>query len=233
MSPGVNFLLAWLSKPSKADASLDKEIFMFNVCPKCGEYSVEKSVDASGPFAICPFCGYAHPFLQLPLFLITGSSGSGKTTICLELISLVHECVILESDILWGAFPATAEHNYRDYRNLWLRVAKNVGQNGRSVALCGTAIPEQFEACPERRYFSTLHYLAMVCDDQLLEERLKQRPAWRQSGSAEYIEGMIQFNRWLKDHASSTCPPMTLFDTSHRSIIETVRDVAQWIRQRL
>ncbi len=148
-------------------------------------------------------------------------------------VAHVHECVILESDILWGAFPATAEHNYRDYRNLWLRVAKNVGQNGRSVVLCGTAIPEQFEACPERRYFSTLHYLAMVCDDQLLEERLKQRPAWRQSGSAEYIEGMIQFNRWLKEHASSTCPPMTLFDTSHRSIIETVRDVAQWIRQRL
>jgi hypothetical protein len=41
---------------------------MFNVCPKYGEYSVEKPIDASGPFAICPFCGYAHPFLQLPPF---------------------------------------------------------------------------------------------------------------------------------------------------------------------
>src|SRR5437762_10497370 len=87
-----------------------KEGFMFNVCPKCGEYSVEKPIDASGPFAICPFCGYAHPFLQLPLFIITGSSGSGKTTICLELIPLVQECVILESDILWGAFPADPEN---------------------------------------------------------------------------------------------------------------------------
>jgi len=131
MSPGVNFLLAWLSKPSKADASLDKEIFMFNVCPKCGEYSVEKSIDASGPFAFCPFCGYTHLFLQLRLFLITGSSGSGKTTICLEFISLVHVCVILEAVILWVAFPATEVHNYRDYRNLCLLVAINVGQIGR------------------------------------------------------------------------------------------------------
>jgi len=210
-----------------------KEGFMFNVCPKCGEYSVEKPIDASGPFAICPFCGYAHPFLQLPLFIITGSSGSGKTTICLELIPLVQECVILESDILWGAFPADPENNYRDYRNLWLRVAKNVGQSGRPVVLCGTATPEQFEACPERRYFSTLHYLTMICDDQLLEERLKQRPVWRQSGSTESIKGMIRFNRWLREHASSTYPPMTLLDTSHRSISETVRDVTQWLHQRL
>ncbi len=206
---------------------------MFNVCPKCGEYSVEKTIDASGPRAICPCCSYAHPFLQLPLFIITGPSGSGKSTICLELIPLVHECVILESDILWGAFPATSENNYRDYRNMWLRVAKNIGQSGQPVVLCGTALPEQFEACPERRYFSTLHYLAMVCNDRLLEERLKQRPTWRQSGSRESIGGMIRINRWLKEHASTTQPPMTLYDTSHRSITETTRDVGQWIRQRL
>lgn len=206
---------------------------MFNVCPQCGEYSVEKTIDASGPFAICPYCGYAHPFLQLPLFLITGPSGAGKTTICLELVPLLRECVILESDILWGAVPATPENNYRDYRNLWLRVAKNVGQSGRPVVLCGTAIPEQFEVCPERRYFSTLHYLAMVCDDQLLEERLKQRPAWRHPGSTESIETMIRFNQWLKEHAPTTHPPMTLFDTSHQSILETVRDVARWIQLRL
>src|SRR6266496_6638262 len=70
----------------------------------------------------------------------------------------------LVSDILWGAVPATPANNYSDYRNMWLRVAKNIGQAGRPVVLCGTAIPEQFETCPERRYFSTLHYLAMVCD---------------------------------------------------------------------
>jgi 2-phosphoglycerate kinase len=116
---------------------------------------------------------------------------------------------------------------------VWLRVAKNIGQNGRPVVLCGTAIPEQFETCPERRYFSTLHYLAMVCDEELLEERLKQRPKWRQAGSVEFIEEMFRFNRWLKQHASTTQPPMTLYNTSHWSIGETTRDVAQWIRQRL
>lgn len=206
---------------------------MFNVCPQCGEYSVEKTIDPSGPFAICPFCHYAHPFLRQPLFIITGPSGVGKTTVCLALVPLMQEGVVMESDILWGAFPATPENNYCDYRNMWLRVAKNIGQAGRPVVLCGTALPEQFETCPERRYFSTLYYLAMVCDDSLLRERLQQRPQWRGSGSNDVVERMVQFNRWLKEHATVTNPPIALYESSYQSVQETTKGVAQWIRERL
>jgi hypothetical protein len=44
---------------------------------------------------------------------------------------------------------------------------------------------------------------------------------------------MVQFNRWLKANASLTGPPMTLYDTSHKDIDETVAFIANWIRQRL
>ena len=99
--------------------------------------------------------------------------------------------------------------------------------------LCGTVIPEQFEGCPERRYFTTLYYLAIVCDDDLLEERLQHRPAWRQSHTPAFLADMLQFNRWLKANAHTTSPPMTLCDTSHQSIAETVTYVTEWIRQHL
>jgi hypothetical protein len=206
---------------------------MFSVCPNCGEYCVEKSIDTSGPFAVCPCCHYAHPFLQQPLFIISGASGTGKTTVCLSLISKLHECVVLEQDILWGIVPATPEDNYRSYRNVWLRIAKNIGQSGRPVVLCGTAIPEQFEECPERRYFSILYYLTLVCNDDLLVERLQGRPEWRQTHTPEFLEDMVQFNSWLKANADITRPPMTLCDTSHQQIDETVAFIAHWIRQRL
>lgn len=206
---------------------------MFDVCPNCGEYSVEKSIDPTGPFAICPYCQYAHPFLQQPLFIITGASGTGKTAVCLALLSVLKECVVMESDILWGVVPATPEDNYRSYRNVWLRVAKNIGQAGRPVVLCGTALPDQLEDCPERRYFSTIHYLAMVCKDDVLIERLQSRPAWRQTHSPEFRENMVQFNRWLRENAHLTNPPMTLCDTSHWPVDETVEEVAAWVRKRL
>ena len=206
---------------------------MFNVCPKCGEYSVEKIIDNSGPYAICPHCDHAHPFLMQPLFLIGGASGTGKTTVCLSLISMLKECVVLEQDILWGMVPATPEDNYRSYRNVWLRIAKNIGQAGRPVVLCGTAFPEQFEDCPERRYFSTLYYLTLVCDDDVLVKRLQRRPEWRMTHTPEFLEDMVQFNKWLKANASLTRPPMTLYDTSHQDIDEIVKYVAKWVRERL
>jgi len=206
---------------------------MFNVCPGCGEYSVEKSIDSSGPYAVCPHCHYAHPFLMQPLFLIGGASGTGKTTVSLSLVSILKECVVLEKDILWGLVKTSPADNYSSWSNVWLRIAKNIGQSGRPVVLCGTALPEQFEECPERRYFSILYYLTLVCDDDLLVERLQHRPEWRQTHTPEFLEDMVQFNRWLKANADITRPSMTLCDTSHQNIDETVAFIAKWIRQRL
>jgi AAA domain len=155
---------------------------VFNVCARCGEYVVEKVIDPTRSIAICPACGYEQPFLRQPLFLITGASGAGKTTVCRALTPRMrNRFVVLESDILWGPVPTSAEDDYRSYRNVWLRLAKNIGQAGLPVILCGTALPDQFETCPERPYFSTLHYLALVSDEATLKERLRQRPAWRQT----------------------------------------------------
>ena len=86
---------------------------MFNVCPGCGEYRADKVIDHAGSYAVCPCCGYQHKFLQLPLFILTGASGVGKTTTCLALAAKTTEVVVMESDILWRAefnqpIPTTA-----------------------------------------------------------------------------------------------------------------------------
>jgi predicted kinase len=202
---------------------------VFNVCPRCGEYAEEKVIDPEGPFAICPRCGYAHRFVRLPLFLLSGASGTGKSTICMELVGRASDHVVMESDILWMPEFATPEDDYRRYRNLWLRVAKNVHQAGRPVVLCGTAVPEQFEACPEARYFAGIHTLALVCTDDVLVQRLTDRPAWRQSATPEFIQRMLNFNRWLKANAALSTPPIALLDTSGLSIRQSVERVQQWL----
>lgn len=204
---------------------------MFNVCPQCGEYSEEKTIDVHGPFAICPVCGYAHRFERLPLFIVTGASGSGKSTIGLALVSRLRECVVIESDILWRPEFDTPLDGYRTYRNLWLRLAKNISQNGRPVVLIGSAVPQQFEPCPERRYFAELHFLALVADNDILEERLRARPAWRRSATADALATMLEFNRWLRQHATTATPPMSLLDTSHVSVEQCVTHAMAWIHQ--
>ena len=204
---------------------------MFNVCPACGEYSVEKEIDPSGPFAICPRCGHRERFRRLPLFVVTGASGSGKTSVCLRLPDRLPECVVLEMDVLWAPAFDTPEDNYASFRDVWLRLAKNVGQSGRPVVLGGTATPGDFERRQECRYFSGLHYLALVCDDAQLERRLRERPGWRRSSQPEFVARMLALNAWLK--ANGDVPSMALLDTTTLTIAETVGRVADWVRAQL
>ena len=203
---------------------------MFNVCPNCGEYRADKAIAPEGAYAICPDCRFRHKFVRLPLFILTGASGAGKSTVCLGLVAKMKEVVVMESDILWRAEFDQPETNYRDYRETWLRVCKNISQAGRPVVLCGVGVPAQFEQCIERRYFSELHYLALICDAQILVSRLRDRPPSRASSDDECIKKQVVFNRWLLNNARKTEPRMTLLDTSALTVDETVEKVERWVR---
>jgi adenylate kinase family enzyme len=206
---------------------------MFNVCPNCGELRADKAVVTDGgSYAVCPVCEHRHPFVRRPLFIITGASGVGKTTVCLGLVAKTKEFVVLDSDILWRNEFQQPEREYREYREMWLRVCKNISQAEKAVMLCGAGVPAQFEQCVERRYFSAIHYLALVCEDKVLASRLRSRPAWRasDSGEGEYIERHVAYNRWLKENAHTTQPPMTLIDTTDIAVDETVEEILRWAR---
>jgi hypothetical protein len=203
---------------------------MFNVCPGCGQYSDDKEIDEATCQAICRGCGHGHKFKRLPLFVITGASCTGKTTVGLNLPPLLPECVALESDILWRDEFSKPDNDYRDYRNLWLRMAKNISQSGRPVVLIGTSAPGQFEECNEARYFSAIKYLAFVCEEQELERRLRSRPQWRKSGTTEVIQCALSFNRWLIANAGGNAQ-LELVDTTHVSLDETINASVDWVHR--
>ena len=208
---------------------------MFNVCPSCGQYVVEKEIRPSGPGcaqAICPARGYAHPFAHLPLFVITGASGAGKSSMCLAAAAHDRQHVHLELDILWGALPASPADDYAGYYTPWLRLARNVAQGGRPVVLYGSAHPGQLEPSPERRYFSQVHYLALVCAPETLAARLHARPAWRASGSAEFIDNMLAYNAWFQAQALLPGSKIELLDTTGRSPEDTMAGLLAWLAAR-
>lgn len=206
---------------------------MYDVCSNCREYSENKPIDSTGPFVVCQICGYKHSFLQLPLFVVGGVSGTGKTTICLELTSKFTECVVLDSDLLWRAEFATPENNYYSFRSTWLEIAANISQSGRSIALFGIADPERFETLPARKYFSTIYYLLYTCGEKELVQRFQARPIRRQSHTPAFVEAMITFNRNLQAMAKTTQFPVTYFDTGDVSIRETSDYTKCWIQQKL
>jgi 2-phosphoglycerate kinase len=208
---------------------------MFNVCYQCGAYHADKIIDPSGPVAICPACGHSHRFQQLPLLLIGGASGVGKSTICQRLVGQVTEAVLLDGDILWRDEFNTPEENYRAFFETWLRMAKNIGQSGRSVVIFGAGfvVPANVEACVERRYFSQIHYLGLVCEAEVLATRLRARPQWRQSSHESFVQGQIHFNQWILDQSRKHNSPVEVIDTTDTEPVETAEAVHRWIVQKL
>src|ERR1043166_489441 len=200
---------------------------MFDICTACGLPHTEPELDEAGSL-VCPSCGDRRAFRRLPLLLVGGPAGAGKSTVGASLLGEMSEAVLIESDLLWRREFNTPEDGYNNYFRLGLRLPPR--PSARSGA--GFAGPPSGEPLPERRLFKAAHYLGLVCDDEALVARLRARPKWRNT-TPELVAEHVEFNRWLKEHAATTAPPVTLLDTTSATLRETTAQVAAWIRLRV
>jgi broad-specificity NMP kinase len=168
-----------------------------------------------------------EPNRKNKLFIITGASCIGKSTACEILFKNEKDYIILESDLLWSDVYNTPENNYKEYRELWMRVCSNISQIGMPVVLCGCATPEQFEVCYARKYFSEIIYIAIVAEKEVLIKRMKYG---RNVTDENWIKSSEQFNEWLKNNATKTTPNIILVDNTHMSLEETAKKIDEIIR---
>ena len=168
------------------------------------------------------------PTNKQPLFIITGASCVGKSTLCEELFKNEKDYIVLEGDLLWNDVYNTPDDDYSQYRRLWMRMCANISQIGMPVVLCGCAFPKQFENQPERDLFTDIHYLAVVCEDEVLEKRMREG---RNVEHENWIQSSLDFNNWLKENADKTNPKISLHDNSYLSPEQSAVFVNAWIRR--
>ncbi len=172
---------------------------------------------------------------KLPLLVVSGASGAGKTAVYQILLGKVNAVVMLEGDLIWRPEFDKPETKYREFFETWLRICRDISQSGRPVVMfnAGMGVPENIEPCVGRQYFSRVHYLALVCDDDVLADRLRQRPDRRSCSDPEYIKGQIEFNQWFKNEGPNVEPPIELIDNTTSIVEETAKQVASWIRSKV
>ena len=113
----------------------------------------------------------------LPLFVVTGASGAGKTTVTEPLRRLLPDCAVFEADLTLQV----AALGWETWRDTWLRLAHGEALNGRVTVLCGSLLPDQLDAVPARKLLGPIHFCDLDCPDDVLAARLRARPSWRHS----------------------------------------------------
>jgi broad-specificity NMP kinase len=192
------------------------------ICSACQAW-IEPIIDTVSSTETCPECGDTNAFTTFPIFIITGTSGAGKTAILPDLRRLLSTWDIFETDIL-----RDSSGNWDSVWNNWLRIAAGLSESRRPVILSGTVLPDTLDGCDDRYRFAPVHYVALHCDDAAREDRLRARPAWR-GWTDERIEKQRKFAQWLLDHAKTDFePPLRIVDTSGASVAETAKQVRDW-----
>jgi gluconate kinase len=171
----------------------------------------------------CPRCGGERRLPGLPLFVVTGASGTGKSTIAEPLRRRLPDCEVFDADVILHV----AALGWDTWRNTWLQLAHAIALNGRATVLCGSLLPEQLEGLPARRLVGPIHCCNLDCPDAVLAERLRARPAWRGSSHEANIVEHQRFAARLRAQIRPT------FDTSVLSVEEVADRVAGWVHRLL
>ena len=165
---------------------------------------------------------------KLPLFIITGASGVGKSSTCELLFQKETEYIVMESDLLWHDVYNTPEDNYRKYRELWLRLCANISQIGKPVILCGCVTPEQFNVCKEKELFTEIHYIAIICDSEMLESRMRNG---RKINDENWIKSSVGFNQWIMNNAIKQ--NLHIIDTTNLSQEKVAKEIDNLVMEKI
>jgi hypothetical protein len=169
----------------------------------------------------CPRCGDQQTVPALPLFVVTGASGTGKTTITGPLRHALPGCEVFDTDVILQ----TAALGWDTFGNTWLRLAHAIALNGRVTVLCGSMMPGNLEALPARKLIGPIRSCTLDCPDDVLAARLRDRPAWRGTSTEAAIAHQQRFGAWLRANIEPC------YDTSQHGPAETAEHVAAWINQ--
>jgi hypothetical protein len=170
------------------------------ICDGCAEW-ILPLIDFGTGTVRCPLCSHLASRRFLPLFVVTGASGVGKTAVIPQLQQKMPDWDIFEIDMLWDSG--------RDWQMIkcnWLRISHSIHQSDRPVMLCGSILPDQLERCEAGIFFPNIYWLALDCSPELQAQRLRARSSFRNC-TEEFIAEQRKFAEWFRTHGDNDFVP--------------------------
>lgn len=198
---------------------------MIGMCRNCGNYQWDKSIADDGEHIICPNCNSRWKFKSLPLFILTGCSGVGKTTTAQELQQRETNYIVMDADI----FTFMGE-DYAARAEQLLHFSKNIMQGGKPLMWTMAGALEQLEKSYNRRFFSNIYFLCLVCSDDELVVRMRNG---RGITNEQWIQGSLDHNAYLRAHDEIDDIAYDKYDITGKSVQEVADYVDAWIGVKL
>ena len=170
----------------------------------------------------CRECGAEWEFQSLPLFILTGCSGVGKTTTAIEIIRKKVDFVVFDADIFAGFI------NWNDEESC------NIMQSGKPVLWTMAGCLERLPKAYNSRYFSEIIVLALVTDENALRQRMQEGRGitddnWINS-SCDYNR---DYNRYFKEHTQIRDTKFEILVISTKASEEVADYVVSRVKKRL
>ncbi len=160
--------------------------------------------------------------VDVPLFIVTGVSGSGKTNISKELRFIVEDDFdAFDMDLI------TEDYNkFHEMGRVWLKVALWNAERGRKSILCGSFPDYQLTGHETFSEFANVYYCYLTCSDEVRTKRLTARGgAW----TDQNIQYANEWDYYLKSQAINACP-ISVIDTSFITPDQAAEIIWLWVK---
>ena len=201
-------------------------------CTSCGAGRILRDPIPERGTAICTQCGAENEIPWVPLFVITGGSGCGKSTVAQGLLRKRNPYVVVDADYL--CHDRESFDSWDSFWNFATIVSLTLARNQRPIVLVGWVNPSQIEKAATSAYFSAVHFLVLSCDPSTQTERLEGRslPGVVAPPTPESISMALHGTRFITEEAHSR-PNATVLDNTNLTRDQTVPTVDRWIMERL
>ena len=199
---------------------------MIGQCIKCGNYNWDKEVD--GNMVCCPACGHTWEKVTLPLFILTGCSGVGKTTTAQCIQQKKVDFVVLDADIFYARLNPQTEEEHFKWVDLIEQLSMNIIQAGHPVLWTMAGNLDKLNRVYCSRFFTEVKCLALTCEEKVLRKRMREG---RGITDENWIQGSVDYNEYFRTHDRHGNTMFGTFDISGKDVEEVADYVIAWVKK--
>ncbi|MBU3812002.1 MAG: hypothetical protein H9893_10165 [Candidatus Niameybacter stercoravium] len=199
---------------------------MISICPKCHNHDWDKEVKKEDKTVICcPKCRHEWSSKGLPLFILSGCSGVGKTTTAMELLQRKTNFIVLDADY-FQFMPSDTLEDWAAHIERQEEISADIMQCGLPVLWAMAGCLDRLHSTYHERFFSGIHCLALTCETEELHRRMTEG---RNITSEQWIQSSIEYNQYFREHDTIGDIKFSCFDTTNKSTKEIADYVIQWV----